>query len=71
LTPNNGELGSAVDPEALVSEIPEREDDRSRMGFLDHLDELRKRLIYSIYAIAASCGITLWFMNDMSVALQK
>jgi len=55
----------------LVSEIPEREEDRSRMGFLDHLDELRKRLIYSIYAIAASCGITLWFMNDMSLALQK
>lgn len=41
------------------------------MGFLEHLDELRRRLLYSIYAIAAMCGVTLWFMSDMSVALQK
>jgi len=49
-----------------VSDIPEREEDRSRMGFLEHLDELRKRLIYSIYAIVASFCVTFWYMDRMN-----
>ena len=33
----------------------ERRDDRSRMSFLEHLDELRRRILYSLYALIASC----------------
>lgn len=35
------------------------------MSFLDHLDELRKRLMYSIVAIAIAFGICFWFSVDI------
>jgi sec-independent protein translocase protein TatC len=41
------------------------EDDRSRMTFLEHLDELRRRIVYSLYALVASCVVALVFVNDM------
>ncbi len=44
-------------------------DDRTRMGFLDHLDELRKRILYSVYAIAAACALTFYYWDDMFVYL--
>ncbi|HEX5476150.1 MAG TPA: twin-arginine translocase subunit TatC [Vicinamibacterales bacterium] len=34
-----------------------------KMSFLEHLDELRKRLIYSIIGIAAGCGIAYVFIG--------
>src|SRR5262245_22834965 len=36
------------------------------MGFLEHLDELRKRIIYSLYAIIASFAVTFWYMDRMN-----
>lgn len=36
-------------------------DDGARMSFLEHLDELRKRLIYSVYALLAGCAIAFFF----------
>ena len=39
--------------------------DRSRMSFLEHLDELRRRLVYSAYALLASCFVTFWFWKPM------
>jgi sec-independent protein translocase protein TatC len=38
-------------------------DDRSRMTFLEHLDELRRRILYSIYAVLA-CGAVVIFYID-------
>jgi sec-independent protein translocase protein TatC len=46
--------------EEFVGET-EQANDRSRMTFLEHLDELRRRLIYSAYALAVSCGATFFF----------
>ncbi len=40
-------------------------DDSSRMTFLEHLDELRKRIIYALYAVAAACVLTFWFNGEM------
>jgi sec-independent protein translocase protein TatC len=37
--------------------------DRSRMSFLEHLDELRKRIIYCIYALVAGCVVSFSFLN--------
>ena len=54
-------LGDVADGEAFVEET----DERSRMSFLDHLDELRRRIVYALYAIAASCALTFYFWNDM------
>lgn len=36
-------------------------DDRSRMSFLEHLDELRKRIIYSLYALIVCCVAAFFF----------
>jgi len=40
-------------------------DDRSRMSFLEHLDEFRRRLIYSVYALVASCAVTLFYWDRL------
>jgi len=45
-----------LDPDSAVEEeVRDGAQERSRMGFLDHLDELRRRLLYSVYAIVAGC----------------
>jgi sec-independent protein translocase protein TatC len=38
-------------------------DDSGKMSFLEHLDELRKRLINSIYALIAGCVIAYAFIQ--------
>jgi sec-independent protein translocase protein TatC len=40
-------------------------DARSRMSFLEHLDELRRRILYSIYAIAVCCAVTFYYWDEM------
>jgi sec-independent protein translocase protein TatC len=42
---------------------PEPLDDDARMSFLEHLDELRKRLIASVYALLAGCVIAFFFVG--------
>jgi sec-independent protein translocase protein TatC len=39
----------------------EDEDAGARMSFLEHLDELRKRLIYSVYSLLAGCAVAFFF----------
>ncbi len=41
-------------------------DDRSRMTFLEHLDELRRRIIYSLYAVLAAGAVTFWFLDRLN-----
>jgi sec-independent protein translocase protein TatC len=40
-------------------------DDRSRMSFLEHLDELRRRLLYSFYALLACCAVSFYFWEPL------
>ena len=40
-------------------------DDASRMTFLEHLDELRKRIIYALYAVGAACAVAFYFNAEM------
>ncbi|MBA2303424.1 MAG: twin-arginine translocase subunit TatC [Acidobacteria bacterium] len=35
----------------------------ARMSFLEHLDELRNRLIYSVYSLVAGCAVAFIFVN--------
>lgn len=37
--------------------------DGARMSFLEHLDELRKRLIYSVYSLLFGCVIAFFFVG--------
>jgi sec-independent protein translocase protein TatC len=41
------------------------ENDRSRMSFLEHLDELRRRILYSLYALLACFGLTFWYWDRL------
>ena len=41
------------------------EDDGARMSFLEHLDELRKRLIYSVYSLLGGCIIAFVFVGQI------
>ncbi len=43
----------------------EQESDRSRMSFLEHLDEFRRRLLYSVYALAATCAVTFYYWEPL------
>jgi sec-independent protein translocase protein TatC len=62
---------SAFDGAMGVEEETDASDDRSRMSFLDHLDELRKRIIYSLYALIAACIGTFFFWEKMFVFLAQ
>lgn len=35
------------------------------MTFLEHLDELRRRIIYSVYAIVAACAVTFYYWDPL------
>ena len=48
---------------------PEELNDDSRMSFLEHLDELRKRLIYSVYSLVAGCAVAFLFVGRIQDAL--
>ncbi len=39
------------------------EDAGAKMSFLDHLDELRNRLIYSVYALVGGCAVGFFFVQ--------
>jgi sec-independent protein translocase protein TatC len=42
----------------------------SRMSFLEHLEELRKRILYSVYALLVGCGIAFFFAVDLTHYLE-
>lgn len=54
---------SAADDDDWEDEDSESE--QGKMSFLDHLDELRRRIIYSLVAIFLGLGIALFFMGPL------
>ena len=58
------DIASPADEEAPDAELP-------KMSFLDHLEELRKRLIVSIIAIFVALHLACWnFANEIFAWLQ-
>ena len=49
-----------------VEDDKDRDDGAARMGFLEHLDELRTRLIRACIAIGAGMAVTFAFMNRLA-----
>ncbi|MEZ5320080.1 MAG: twin-arginine translocase subunit TatC [Vicinamibacterales bacterium] len=66
MSPNHADGGPAY---ADGDTFEETHDERSRMSFLEHLDELRRRILYSVYALVASCAVTFYWWQDMFVYL--
>lgn len=52
-------------------EDPEYDDSGSKMSFLEHLDELRKRLIYIVYSLIAGCAIAYIFIAKIFDFIMK
>jgi sec-independent protein translocase protein TatC len=42
-----------------------------KMSFLDHLDELRRRIIYSLLSVAVGFGIAFWWLEDLFTFIFK
>jgi sec-independent protein translocase protein TatC len=58
----------------VATEIPPQEDEKESMptmGFLDHLEELRKRIIYSIISVAVGFGICWWKVERIYDIMQR
>jgi sec-independent protein translocase protein TatC len=49
----------------LASEHVEVDDERSRMTFLEHLDELRRRIISSLYVLIACCVVSFFYWDPL------
>jgi sec-independent protein translocase protein TatC len=48
-----------------IEDADQQLDERSRMSFLEHLDELRRRILYSLYALIASCLVMFYFWRSL------
>ena len=44
-------------------ELDSLDDSGAKMSFLEHLDELRKRLIYIVYSLIAGCAVAYLFIG--------
>lgn len=56
--------GDDEEPESL-------EDAGSKMSFLEHLDELRKRLIYIVYSLIAGCAVAYIYIGKLFDFIMK
>jgi len=58
----------------VATEVPPQEEEKESMptmGFLDHLEELRKRIIYSIISVAVGFGICWWKVERIYDIMQR
>jgi sec-independent protein translocase protein TatC len=58
----------------VATEMPPQEDEKESMptmGFLDHLEELRKRIVYSIIAVAVGFGVCWWKVERIYDIMQR
>src|SRR5580698_7897771 len=55
----------------LPNPDPDEEDGMVRMSFLDHLEELRHRIIMVVYGMAAAFAFALIFRNQMWDVVQQ
>src|SRR5450432_1997208 len=59
-------------PELAAAPAGEGEkDSMPTMGFLDHLEELRKRVIYSVIAVAVGFGVCWWKVERIYEFMQR
>ena len=64
MTVHSSEAGTADDGFVNETDAPV---DGGRMSFLEHLDELRRRILYSFYVLIACCAVTLYFWDPLYV----
>jgi sec-independent protein translocase protein TatC len=52
-------------PDVNTVDTPERETAEARMSFGEHLDELRRRILHSLYGAVFGVGLCIYFMYDI------
>src|SRR5262245_48942804 len=68
MAPDSTHIGSMA-ADDRIEEVEDGLPVSGRMGFLDHLDELRRRIVYSLWAILACLAVTFWFWQPMFTGL--
>ena len=64
--PNKTALSANPDDEDAERDLDDLDGDAAgKMSFLEHLDELRKRIIWAIASVGIGFGITIFFINDI------
>ena len=69
MSPDSSHIGSTLTDDREFDEVDDGLDARARMGFLDHLDELRRRILYSLWMVLGCLSITFWFWQPMFLYL--
>jgi sec-independent protein translocase protein TatC len=64
MAPDSSDLSHVADDD-FQARTEETVDERSRMSFLEHLDELRRRILYSLYALIACCVPAFWYWDRL------
>jgi sec-independent protein translocase protein TatC len=63
--PNKASKATANDDEPEWDDHDPEQETGGKMSFLDHLDELRRRIIYSLLSVAVGFGIAFWWLDDI------
>ena len=65
LVPFPNKAAKPTDDEPDWDDHDPDQDSGGKMSFLDHLDELRRRIIYSLISVAVGFGIAFFWLNDI------
>jgi hypothetical protein len=65
LVPFQNKAAKRADDEPDWDDHEPGEDTGGKMSFLDHLDELRRRIIYSLISVLVGFGIAFFWLNDI------
>src|SRR4029453_13880773 len=57
--------GMTAQPSPFLPDESDESMDAAKMGFLEHLDELRKRLIRLLVAVGAGMLVAFWFVDRL------
>ena len=58
-------------PELAEAPVEEEKDSMPTMGFLDHLEELRRRIVYSIISVAVGFCVCWWKVERIYDVIQR
>lgn len=65
LVPFPSKTAGAQGPRDPDDDVDSEESDAGKMSFLEHLDELRRRIIYTVVSIAVGFVISFFFINEI------
>ena len=69
--PNKASKATADDEEPDWDDHEPDDEAGGKMSFLDHLDELRRRIIYSLVAVLVGFGIAFFWLDDIFTFIFK